>query len=74
MKSFKLSAVRPAWQEAMLGAGHADPKLAILLNVSKSGCVNLFVSIGKDTPLTPGVEHAYMPMLSALVGFVDRNT
>jgi len=74
MKSFKLSAVRPAWQEEMLGAGRADPRLAVLLNVSKSGCVNLFVSIGKDTPLTPGVEHGYLPLLNALVRFVDRYT
>jgi len=74
MKSFRLSAVCPAWQATMLGAGHVDPKLAVLLNVSKSGCVNLFVSIGKDTPLTPGVEHGYMPLLAALVDFVDRYT
>jgi len=66
--------VRAAWQEALLGAGKADPKLAILLNISKSGCINLFVTIGKETPLTPGVEHAYLPMLDALVRFVDRYT
>jgi len=74
MKSFKLSNVRPALQEALLGVGQADPKLAILLNVSKSGCVNIFVTIGKETPLTPGVEHGYMPLLDALVRFVDRYT
>ena len=74
MKSFKLSAVSPAWQETLLGAGNADPTLAILLNVSKSGCVNLFVSIGKVTPLTPGIEHGYLPLLNALVQFVDRYT
>ena len=72
MKSFKLSTLRPAWQEAKLGVGQADPKLAILLNVSKSGCVNFFVTIGKATPLTPGVEHSYMPLLEALVCFVDK--
>ena len=74
MKSFKLSALRPAWQEAKLGVGKADPKLAVLLNVSKSGCVNFFVTIGKATPLTPGVEHSYMPLLEALVCFVDKYT
>jgi hypothetical protein len=45
-----------------------------LLNVSKSGCVNIFVTIGKETPLTLGVEHTYMPMLDALVCFVDKYT
>ena len=74
MKSFKLSGVSLAWQQALLGEGQADSKLAILLNVSKSGCVNLFVTIGKETALTPGVEHGYMPLLAALVGFVDRYT
>jgi hypothetical protein len=74
MKSFKLSSVCLAWQEALLGAGRADSKLAILLNVSKSGCVNIFVTIGKETPLTLGVEHTYMPMLDALVCFVDKYT
>jgi len=74
MKSFKLSGLSLAWQEALLGVGQADSKLAILLNVSKSGCVNIFVTIGKETPLTPGIEHAYMPMLDALVRFVDKYT
>jgi len=74
MKSFKLSHLRPAWQESLLGEGQADPKLAILLNVSKSGSVNLFVTIGKETLLTPGVEHGYMPLLQALVHFVDKYT
>ena len=74
MKSFRLSAVSPAWQAALVGAERADPQLAVLLNVSKSGCVNLFVSIGQHTPLTPGVELEFMPLLAALVAFVDRYT
>jgi len=74
MKSFQLSSLRPAWQEALLGVGQSDPKLAILLNVSKSGSVNFFVTIGKETPLTAGVEHGYTPLLDALVRFVDKYT
>jgi len=74
MKSFKLSRVCLAWQETLLGVGRADSQLAILLNVSKSGCINIFVTIGKETPLTLGVEHTYMPMLDALVRFVDKYT
>jgi len=74
MKSFKLSGLCPAWQESLLRVGQADSKLVILLNVSKSGCVNLFDTIGKETLLTPGVVHAYLPMLDALVRFVDKYT
>jgi len=74
MKSFKLSGLSLAWQEAMLGVGQADSKLDILLNVSKSGCVNIFVTIGKETQLTPCIEHAYMLMLNALVRLVDKYT
>jgi hypothetical protein len=74
MKSFRLSAVCPEWQAAHVGAARVDPELGVLLNVSKSGCVNLFVSIGRHTPLVPGVELAYLPLLDALVRFVDRYT
>ena len=34
----------------------------------------VFVTIGKETPLTLGVEHTYVLMLDALVRFVDRYT
>jgi len=74
MKSFQLSAVSAAWQETLLGLGQSDLKLAVLVNVSKSGCVKLFVTISKETLLTPGVEHAYAPLLEALVQFVDMYT
>ena len=58
----------------LVGAARADPQLAVLLKVSKSSFVNLFVNIGQHTQVTPCVEHEYMPLLAALVDFVDPYT
>jgi len=74
IKSFKLSAISPAWQAELVGEALVDKDLAVMLNLGRSGSVNLFVSIGKETPLTPSVEHQYMPLLAALVDLVDRSS
>ena len=46
MKSFKLSQISVEWQTSLLGETLADKNLAILVNLGKSGSVNLFVTIG----------------------------
>jgi len=73
MKSFKLSGLCLEWQASLLGAA-ADKDLAVMVNLGKSGSVNLFVTISQETPLTPGAEHRFMPLLHALVELVEQSS
>jgi len=73
MKSFKLSSLCLEWQASLLGEA-ADPDLAVMVNLGKSGSVNLFVTIGRETVLVPGAEHRFTPLLDALVTLVEQCT
>lgn len=74
MKSFKLSSICMTWQAAVLGRALADTELAVMVNIGKSGSVNLFVTIGRETLLAPDVEHQFTPLLAELVALVDAST
>jgi len=73
MKSFKLSGLCLVWQASLLGEA-ADKDLAVMVNLGKSGSVNLFVTIGQETLLAPGAEHRFTPLLNVLVELVEQST
>ena len=73
MKSFKLSGLCLEWQASLLGEA-ADKDLAVMVNLGKSGSVNLFVTICQETLLAPGFEHRFMLLLHALVELVEQSS
>ena len=74
MKSFKITKIKTAWQETLIKSELVDQDLAILVNVCRSGSINLFMSIGAFVPLTPDIEHEYTPILTAVIDLVHKYT
>jgi len=74
MKSFKISNIKTAWQESLIKSQLVDKNLAILVNVCRSGSINLFMSIGALVPLTPDIEHEYTPVLMAVIDLIHKYT
>ena len=74
MKSFKIAKIKTTWQATMIKSELVDKDLAILVNVCRSGSINLFMSIGAFVPLTPDIEHEYTPILMFVVDLIHKYT
>lgn len=69
MHSFKLT----GFDAAALGSGMAPPK-SMLVNVSRTGAVNMFLSTAADTLFEVDMEHAYLPLYTRVFEVLERFT
>jgi len=74
MKSIKISRVSTTFQQAHLPHTLVDENMSMLVNLSRSGSVNVFLTIAKQVPLREGLEQDYTPLLAAILRVVDRFT
>ena len=74
MKSIKITRVGTPFQNTHLPPCLVDDNMSMLVNLSRSGSVNVFLTIAKDVPLRDGLEHDYTPLLTAVLAVVDRYT
>ena len=68
MKSVRIKDFHPSLQHEL----GAPPPRALVINISKHGCVNFFVTMPKDFLFYPGLERAYKPFCEMMLDIVRR--
>lgn len=71
--SFKLYEFETAWL-ATCGLENGFVPQSCLVNICRTGTVNLFLSISPGVPFEVGIEHRYTPMLNTVVAAVTAAT
>ena len=71
--SIQLTRFSPAWL-AQMGISESNRPQSCLLNVCRTGAINLFVSVAPGVPFSVGIERLYVPMLEDIVSRVSRFT
>jgi len=74
MKSIKITRVLAEFQRLHLAPDLVDENMSMLLNLSRSGSINVFLTITKDVQLRADLEHEYTPLLAEVLRIVDQYT
>jgi len=74
MKSIKITRVLPVFQDLYLSPALVDENMSMLINLSRSGSINIFLTVTKDVQLRDGLEHEYTPLLTEILRIVDKYT